>query len=240
MKPLKKTLHLADTRGKADHGWLKAKHTFSFSNYHDPSRVHFGALRVLNDDYIAGGMGFGMHPHDNMEIITIPTSGVVAHKDSFGNYGTITAGEIQVMSAGTGIYHSEFNHQQNEPLTLFQIWLFPNQENVKPRYAQQSFDVVARHNRFQTVVAPANDQQEDALWIYQDAYFSIGNFEAGQDFSYQIKRPGNGLYVFVIEGEVQVAEENLKSRDGLGLENLQEAHFKTTTGVELLLMEVPE
>jgi redox-sensitive bicupin YhaK (pirin superfamily) len=185
-------------------------------------------------------MGFGMHPHDNMEIITIPTSGVVAHKDSFGNYGTITAGEIQVMSAGTGIYHSEFNHQQNEPLTLFQIWLFPNQENVKPRYAQQSFDVAARHNRFQTVVTPADDQQDDALWIYQDAYFSIGNFEAGQDFSYQIKRPGNGLYVFVIEGEVQVAEENLKSRDGLGLENLQEAHFKTTTGVELLLMEVPE
>ena len=239
MNTVKKTLHLANTRGKADHGWLKTNLTFSFAGYYDPSRVHYGALRVLNDDYIAGGKGFGMHPHDNMEIITIPTSGVVAHRDNFGNEGVITVGEVQVMSAGTGVYHSEFNHLRDQALTLFQIWLFPNAENVKPRYDQKSFDLAGRQNRFQLLVSPSDDQSDDALWIHQYAYFSMGNFDPGQEFSYQIKRPGNGLYVFVVKGEVETTGEKLATRDGLGLENIDQVDFKTTDGVELLLMEVP-
>jgi redox-sensitive bicupin YhaK (pirin superfamily) len=236
---VKKTLHKANTRGQADHGWLKTRLTFSFAGYRDDKRVHFGVLRVLNDDQIAGGKGFGMHPHDNMEIITIPTSGVVEHRDNQGNHGIITKGEVQVMSAGTGVYHSEFNHSKDELLTLFQIWLFPNKGNVTPRYGQMKFDLAAQHNNFQLLVSPIDQNIEHTLGIHQDAYFSMGNFEAGQQFTYNINHEGNGLYIFVVNGEVKVEGETLSLRDGLGLENLSSVQFETTEGTELLLMEIP-
>ncbi len=236
---LKKTLHKADTRGQADHGWLKTRLTFSFSGYYDPKRVHFGVLRVLNDDQIAGGRGFGMHPHDNMEIITIPTEGVVEHRDNQGNHGIITKGEVQVMSAGTGVYHSEFNHLSDQTLKLFQIWVFPNKGNVKPRYDQMKFDVEAQHNNFQLLVTPIEANIPNTLGIHQDAYFSMGKFEAGKEFTYKINREGNGLYILVVNGSVSTAGEELSMRDGLGLEGTSEVNFKTENGVELLLMEVP-
>lgn len=236
---VKKTLYKAGTRGQADHGWLKTRLTFSFAGYHDPKRVHFGVLRVLNDDQIAGGKGFGMHPHDNMEIITIPLEGVVEHRDNQGNHGIITKGEVQVMSAGTGVYHSEFNHLKDETLKLFQIWLFPNKGNVTPRYGQMAFDVAAQHNDFQLLVSPIEANIPNTLGIHQDAYFSMGKFEAGQEFTYKINREGNGLFIMVVNGSVNASGELLELRDGLGLENITAVNFKTENGVELLLMEVP-
>jgi len=236
---VKKTLYKAGTRGQADHGWLKTRLTFSFAGYHDPKRVHFGVLRVLNDDQIAGGKGFGMHPHDNMEIITIPLEGVVEHRDNQGNHGIITNGEVQVMSAGTGVYHSEFNHLKDETLKLFQIWLFPNKGNVTPRYGQMKFDVAAQHNDFQLLVTPIEANIPNTLGIHQDAYFSMGKFEASQEFTYKIKREGNGLFIMVVNGSVNASGELLELRDGLGLENITAVNFKTENGVELLLMEVP-
>ncbi|MDR6564912.1 MULTISPECIES: pirin family protein [unclassified Arcicella] len=236
---VKKTLYKAGTRGQADHGWLKTRLTFSFAGYHDPKRVHFGVLRVLNDDQIAGGKGFGMHPHDNMEIITIPLEGVVEHRDNQGNHGIITKGEVQVMSAGTGVYHSEFNHLKDETLKLFQIWLFPNKGNVTPRYGQMKFDVAAQHNDFQLLVSPIEAKIPNTLGIHQDAYFSMGKFEAGQEFTYKINREGNGLFIMVVNGSVNAGGELLEIRDGLGLENITAVNFKTENGVELLLMEVP-
>jgi hypothetical protein len=236
---VKKTLHKANSRGQADHGWLKTRLTFSFAGYHDPNRVHFGVLRVLNDDQIAGGKGFGMHPHDNMEIITIPMEGVVEHRDNQGNHGIITNGEVQVMSAGTGVYHSEFNHSTEELLKLFQIWLFPNKGNVTPRYDQMKFDLTAQHNNFQLLVSPIEANIPNTLGIHQDAFFSMGKFESGQDFNYQLHRKGNGLYIFVVNGQVETSGESLAFRDGLGLEDISAVNFITQTGVELLLMEVP-
>jgi len=236
---LKKTLHKSNSRGKADHGWLKTRLTFSFAGYHDPKRMHFGVLRVLNDDQIAAGKGFGMHPHDNMEIITIPMEGVVEHRDNQGNHGIITKGEVQVMSAGTGVYHSEFNHSKEELLKLFQIWLFPNKGNVVPRYGQMTFDLTAQHNNFQLLVSPIEANIPNTLGIHQNAFFSMGKFEAGQDFNYQLNRLGNGLYIFVVNGQVETSGESLEFRDGLGLEDISSVNFKTQTGVELLLMEVP-
>jgi redox-sensitive bicupin YhaK (pirin superfamily) len=236
---VKKTLHKANSRGQADHGWLKTRLTFSFAGYHDPNRIHFGVLRVLNDDQIAGGKGFGMHPHDNMEIITIPMEGVVEHRDNQGNHGIITNGEVQVMSAGTGVYHSEFNHSKEELLKLFQIWLFPNKGNVTPRYDQMKFDLTAQHNNFQLLVSPIEANIPNTLGIHQNAFFSMGKFEAGQDFNYQLHLEGNGLYIFVVNGQVETSGESLAFRDGLGLEDISAVNFKTQTGVELLLMEVP-
>ena len=236
---VKKTLHKADTRGQADHGWLKTRLTFSFAGYHDPSRVHFGVLRVLNDDQIAGGKGFGMHSHDNMEIITIPMEGVVEHRDNQGNHGIITKGEVQIMSAGTGVAHSEFNHSKEELLKLFQIWLFPNKGNVEPRYGQMKFDLAAQHNNFQLLVSPLEANIPNTLGIHQDAFFSMGNFDKNQDFTYQLHREGNGLYIFVVNGQVETSGESLEFRDGLGLEDISEVSFQTKDGVELLLMEIP-
>lgn len=236
---VKKTLHKANTRGQADHGWLKTRLTFSFAGYHDPSRVHFGVLRVLNDDQIAGGKGFGMHSHDNMEIITIPMEGVVEHRDNQGNHGIITKGEVQIMSAGTGVAHSEFNHSKDELLKLFQIWLFPNKRNVEPRYGQMKFDLAAQHNNFQLLVSPLEASIPNTLGIHQDAFFSMGNFDKNQDFAYQLHREGNGLYIFVVNGQVETSGESLEFRDGLGLEDISEVSFKTKDGVELLLMEIP-
>lgn len=236
--PIKKTLYRAETRGQADHGWIKTHFSFSFATHHDPYRMNFGVLRVLNDDVIAAGRGFGMHPHQNMEIITIPTGGVVQHRDNLGHEGTITPGEVQVMSAGRGIHHAEYNGSATEPLTLFQIWVLPDEAQVEPRYDQKRFDSTGQQGQFQLLVHP--EGEGDGLWIHQNAYFSRGSFDAHQEFSYALRQPTNGLYVFVVEGEVQVAGETLHRRDALGLEGLPTVSFKTNgQSAGLLLLDVP-
>lgn len=230
-------LHKADTRGHADHGWLNAHHTFSFANYYNTERIHFGVLRVLNDDIIAGGMGFGMHPHDNMEIITIPLEGDLAHKDSMGNAETIKTGDIQVMSAGTGILHSEFNPNADRHTKLLQIWLFPNKRNVTPRYDQITLDVSERKNKFQQIVSPNPD--DEGAWIHQDAWFHLATFDKGTKKTYTFRKNGNGLYVFIIKGNISIDEQSLNTRDGLGVWNVDEVTIKADSDAEFLLMEIP-
>lgn len=234
---MKKTVIRSNTRGHADHGWLNAWHSFSFATYNDPSRVHFGALRVLNDDTIAGGTGFDMHPHDNMEIITIPTRGALEHKDSMGNHGVIRAGDIQVMSAGTGIYHSEFNHSKTDECRLFQIWLFPNKKNVKPRYDQLTLDVSKRKNKFQQIISP--NEGEEGSWIHQDAWFHMAAMDEGIELKYDLKRPENGIYLMVIEGEVSVESETLQRRDAIAIEEGNSIQVKALKNSEILVMDVP-
>lgn len=234
---MKTVFHSADSRGNANHGWLNAKHSFSFASYYNPERVHFGALRVLNDDTIAPGMGFGMHPHDNMEIITIPLKGALEHKDSMGNHGVIKAGDIQVMSAGTGITHSEFNHSKQEEVKLLQIWVFPNQKNVVPRYDQKTFVADQMHNKFLQIISP--NPHEEGLWIHQNAWFHIGRFDADLSTSYNWKDPSNSLYLFLIGGSIQVGEYTLQQRDALGIREAQEVKLKMTENSLVLLMEVP-
>ena len=235
---MKTILHKADSRGKADHGWLKTNLTFSFADYYDPTRMHFGVLRVLNDDIIAGGTGFGMHPHDNMEIITIMLEGALEHKDSMGNIGVIKPGEIQVMSAGTGIYHSEYNHSKDAPAKLLQIWLFPNERNIKPRYDQMTLELSERKNRWQKIVEPG--PIEKGLWIKQEAWFHIGQFDAGQETHYKFHRPENGAYIFVIEGSVTVDGNQLNRRDGLGISESESVlSLNATANSEILIMELP-
>lgn len=230
-------LHKADTRGKADFGWLKSSHTFSFGKYHNPERVHFGALRVLNDDSVNGGMGFAEHPHDNMEIISIPLDGALRHEDSMNNVAVIKSGEIQVMSAGTGIYHKEFNEHKNEPVSFLQIWLFPNQRNVTPRYQQIDYSSLMKANELSQILSPSAD--DEGVWIYQDAWFNLGTFQQGIQTNYQLKNKSNGLYVFILKGEVKVAGETLNSRDGIGLWETENVAFETITDAQILLMEVP-
>lgn len=231
-------LHKADSRGVADHGWLKSHHTFSFANYYNPERMHFGVLRVLNDDRVAAGMGFGTHPHDNMEIISIPLAGDLEHKDSMGNVSVIRNGDIQVMSAGTGIQHSEYNQSRETEVKFLQIWVFPNQRNVKPRYDQLALDLSARHNRLQQVLSPNAD--DDGVWIYQDAWFHLGQFDAGKGASYAIHKPGNGVYAFVLSGEFELDGQVLHSRDGFGIWDISGFDLVAKTpGAEILLMEVP-
>lgn len=233
------TKHTAASRGFADHGWLKARHTFSFANYHDPERVHFGVLRVLNDDIVQGGMGFGMHPHDNMEIITIPIKGKLQHKDSMGNTGVISENEIQVMSAGTGIMHSEINPDHNNEVNLLQIWVMPLKRNIKPRYDQKKFNPTERENKFQLVVCPELDQHEGALWINQNAYFSLGKLEKGAFLDYNFFRSDNGLYIFVIDGSIEADGELLEKRDGLGITVSETIKIEAKENAEILLMEIP-
>jgi redox-sensitive bicupin YhaK (pirin superfamily) len=231
-------LHKENSRGHANHGWLDAHHTFSFAGYYNPERVNFGALRVLNDDRIDGGMGFGNHPHDNMEIITIPLSGALAHKDSLGTSSVIQQGDIQVMSAGTGVQHSEFNANDSEPVKLLQIWLFPNQKNVTPRYDQLTLDVTERHNNFQQILSP--DANNQGVWIHQDAWFSLGKFDQDFESSYSIKKEGNGVYVFVINGSVEIDGQKLDKRDGMGVWDTDAIQFKSLSqNAEVLLMDVP-
>ncbi len=231
-------LHKAATRGHADFGWLNAHHTFSFANYYDPERMHFGVLRVLNDDVIAAGKGFSTHPHDNMEIITIPLSGTIAHKDSMGNSGTVSAGEVQVMSAGTGIQHSEFNYKEDAELNLLQIWLFPKKRQVTPRYQQLTLDPKDRVNAFQQVLSPNAD--DAGVWIHQDAWFNIGKFDGGRSTSYAIERPGNGVYAFMIEGEATINGQAVGRRDGLGIWDIDKLDINVgAMGAEILLMDVP-
>ena len=231
-------LHKAGTRGHADHGWLNAHHTFSFANYYDPERMHFGVLRVLNDDAIAAGKGFGTHPHDNMEIITIPLSGTIEHKDSMGNSGTSAAGEVQVMSAGTGITHSEFNHKQDAELRLLQIWVFPNKRNVTPRYGQITLQPASAENGFEQILSPSPD--DAGMWIHQDAWFTMGRFDPGQRTGYVVKRSGNGVYAFVLEGEATINGQALTQRDGLGIWDVESIDITSgANGAHILLMDVP-
>lgn len=234
---MKKIFHPANERGHNDIGWLKANFSFSFGPYYNPEKVHFGALRVLNDDIIAGGTGFGTHPHDNMEIITIPISGALEHRDSMGSHGVISAGEVQVMSAGTGIQHSEYNHSKSEAANTLQIWLFPKEMNIEPRYDQKSFINDLKPNQLTTLVSPIKDG--DALWINQDAIFSMGDFEAGQSFNYAIKIPGNGAYIFLIEGQVVIDGTELNKRDALGVEDISSFTIETKSHSRILIMEVP-
>ena len=234
---MKTTYHAAKSRGNANHGWLKANHSFSFANYYDPKKMNFGALRVLNDDTIAPGMGFGTHPHENMEIITIPLKGDLEHKDSMGNVGTINEGEIQVMSAGTGIYHSEYNKNADKPINLLQLWVMPKQQNVTPRYDQKSVRELKKNNTFYQVLSPNID--DDGIWIYQDAWFHIGDFKKATKTTYQIKKKGNGVYVFVIEGAAKIASQQLNKRDALGVWETELISFIVQPQSKILLVEVP-
>ncbi|WP_199119830.1 pirin family protein [Pedobacter sp. ASV28] len=229
-------LHPANTRGAADHGWLKSFHSFSFAGYYNPERIHFGALRVLNDDFVTGGMGFGEHPHDNMEIISIPLEGELQHKDSMGNVATIKAGEIQVMSAGTGIYHSEYNSDPNHPAKFLQIWVFPNQRNVAPRYDQINIDKDTR-NEFIQILSPNAD--DAGVWIYQDAWFNLANFDKSTSRTYTLNKKENGVYVFVLSGRLEVNGQPLAIRDGLGIWDTDSFEVKAAENAEFLLMEVP-
>ena len=224
-------------RGHANHGWLDAYHSFSFASWYDPSKVHFGMLRVLNDDTIAPGMGFGMHPHDNMEIVTIPLEGALEHKDNTGGQGVIHRNEVQVMSAGTGVYHSEFNHSKTENCKLFQVWVFPKEKNVTPRYDQKMFKPAERKNKFQTLVS--SEKNGNHLWLNQDAVFSMAELDAGQTLQYDIKFKGNGIYVMLVEGEAEVAGQKLSKRDAIGIWEADQFSLKAISSTEFLLIEVP-
>ncbi|MEO1050581.1 MAG: pirin family protein [Bacteroidota bacterium] len=230
-------LHKADSRGDANHGWLHSRHSFSFANYYNPERMNFGVLRVLNDDIVAPGMGFGTHPHSNMEIISIPLAGDLEHKDSMGTTSVIKQGDIQVMSAGTGIYHSEYNANKDKEVKFLQIWVIPNEENVSPRYDQISIKELATPNQFNQVLSPNDD--DDGVWIHQDAWFHIGQFDQSTEQAYQIHREGNGVYAFMLDGEAEIAGQALESRDGFGIWDVDNFNIKAKAGARILLMEVP-
>ncbi|MHA7110919.1 pirin family protein [Sunxiuqinia elliptica] len=231
-------LYRSESRGAADHGWLKSRHTFSFANYYCPSRLNFGALRVLNDDWVEPKMGFGTHPHDNMEIITIVHDGQLEHKDSMGNGSIIRRGEVQVMSAGSGITHSEFNPSKDEVVNLFQIWLFPNKQNVTPRYDQAYFSDEALENNWKMIISP--DGEKQSMWIQQDAWLYLGEFEEGQTIRYTPKNSQNGLFIMVVEGEVELDEYVLSKRDAAGLTEVgEQLELEATAKSKLMLLEVP-
>lgn len=234
---MKTVLHKAETRGNANHGWLRSRHTFSFAGYYDPERMHFGVLRVLNDDIVAGGMGFGAHPHDNMEIISIPLEGDLEHKDSMGNKTVIRNGDIQVMSAGTGITHSEYNKNSDKEVKFLQIWVFPNKKNVEPRYDQITLNLEDRHNKLQQVLSP--NPEDAGVWIHQNAWFHLGKFDEGFSTEYQIKSQGNGVYAFILSGDVQINDQQLNSRDGYGIWDTDKFTISANSNAEVLLMEVP-
>lgn len=231
-------LHKAETRGDANHGWLHSKHTFSFANYHNPERINFGVLRVLNDDKVSESMGFGTHPHKDMEIISIPLEGDLKHKDNMGNETVIKSGDIQVMSAGTGVMHSEYNNNPDQAVKFLQIWVFPNKKNVNPRYDQITLDVTDRENKLQQIVSPNSD--DAGVWIHQDAWFNMTNLEKGKELTYKLNAPErNGVYVFVLKGDATVNNQNLNSRDGFGVWDTEQLDIKADSNTELLLMEVP-
>jgi len=234
---LNSVLHKAETRGDANHGWLHSRHTFSFADYYDPERVHFGVLRVLNDDTVEAGMGFGTHPHDNMEIISIPLEGDLEHKDSMGTVSVIKHCDVQVMSAGTGITHSEYNKNKDRRVKFLQIWVIPNKRNVKPRYDQITLNVADRHNKFQQILSPNPD--DEGVWIYQNAWFHLGHFDKGFSADYEIKAKGNGVYAFVLSGDITINDQKLNSRDGFGIWDVERFSVKADSEAEFLLMEVP-
>ncbi len=234
---MKTIVHKSDTRGHAIHGWLDTHHTFSFANYYNPERMHFGVLRVLNDDIVSPGKGFGTHPHDNMEIISVPLEGALEHKDNMGNISIIRQGDIQVMSAGSGVFHSEYNQSLEKEVNFLQIWLMPGKKNVKPRYDQISIRDIERKNSFYQILSP--NPEDDGVWIHQDAWFHMGDFEEGHRELYTLKAPRNGVYIFVLEGSLDIEGIKLDKRDGLGIWETQSIAVLAKSAVKLLLMEIP-
>lgn len=234
---MKTVVHKANTRGRANHGWLDSHHTFSFAHYYDPSRMNFGALRVLNDDIVEGGKGFGTHPHDNMEIISIPLKGDLEHKDSMGNAVAIRQNDVQIMSAGTGVYHSEYNKNGDRDVNFLQIWVFPKKRNIEPRYDQKTFEPEGRVNKLQNVVSPS--KTDDGVWINQDAWFYLGNLKSGFKTEYQVKQATNGVYAFGIKGDVTINGTKLNTRDGLGIWETEKLDIVADSDAEVLLMDVP-
>ena len=237
IKSMKTVLHKASTRGHADHGWLNSHHSFSFANYYNPERMNFGVLRVLNDDVVAPGRVFGAHPHDNMEIISIPLEGGLEHKDSMGNMAVIKQGDVQVMSAGTGIYHSEYNKNAGQEVKFLQIWMFPNKKNVAPRYDQITLKEQQIKNQFYQILSP--NPNDEGVWVHQNAWFHLGDLEKGCELPYTIKGEGNGLYVFVIKGGVTIEGQSLNPRDGFGIWDTEQVTVKADSDAKVLLMDVP-
>ena len=234
---MKTIITRANERGTANHGWLKPAHYFSFGSWYNPDKVHFGELRVLNDDWIAGGGAFPTHPHDNMEIVTIPFTGALKHKDSSGGAGIIKAGDVQIMSAGTGVQHSEANESATESVTLFQTWILPKERNITPRYDQRTFDITEREGKWQVVVSPR--EEDNALWINQDARFSLTNIKAGETITYENTFAGNGVYLVVIKGAVELDDLKLEMRDAVGISEADNFEIKILEDAELLAVEVP-
>lgn len=234
---MKSIFHAASSRGHADHGWLNANHSFSFASWYDPSRVHFGMLRVLNDDIVAGGEGFGMHPHNDMEIITIILKGALEHKDNMGNGSVIKPGDVQVMSAGTGVLHSEFNPSKDEATNLFQLWIFPKEKGIKPRYDQRTFNVADRKNKIQTVVS--GFKTGDELYIHQDAAISLADLGKDTELKYAMKSKENGAYIMVINGAVEIEGQNLQQRDAIGVWESENVSIKASENAEIIIIEVP-
>jgi redox-sensitive bicupin YhaK (pirin superfamily) len=234
---MKHIIHRAETRGYADHGWLQTSHIFSFAGYYNPERIRFGSLRVLNDDIVQPGKGFGSHSHENMEIISVPLIGSLAHKDSSGHETAIYPNDVQIMSAGTGITHSEYNYSETEPVNFLQIWIFPKEKNINPRYNQKTFDPEERHNRWQFMVVP--EKNDDTLWINQDAYMARVNLSGGQEINYQQKVKQNGIYFFIISGQVTINNTTLNKRDGIGIVEAQNITLKSTSDSDILALEIP-
>lgn len=231
-------LHRATSRGKASHGWLESYHTFSFADYHNPERMNFGVLRVLNDDMVIGGRGFGNHPHDNMEIISIPLQGDLEHRDSMGNQTVIKSGDVQVMSAGTGITHSEYNKNTDQFVKFLQIWVYPNRRNVTPRYDQITLNIKDRENKFQQIISPYPN--DEGVWIHQNAWFFLGNFDADCETSYTVKSSANGVYIFILKGRAEIEGQVLEARDGFGIRDVQSFKIKSiSSDTEILMMDVP-
>lgn len=233
---MKKTLHKSESRGHANHGWLDTHHTFSFAGYQDPNRVNFGSLRVLNDDIVAGGQGFGTHSHQNMEIISIPLKGDLEHKDSMGNTMVIKENDVQVMSAGTGVNHSEYNKNSDKSVNFLQLWIFPNQKDVEPRYDQKTFLPEDRLNKLQPILAP---NQDKVLWIHSDTWMFRSDLKAGNSLDYGLNKKGNGLYIFVVDGNIRVDGEQLLKRDGIALNDLSSIEIRATEDSSLIIMEIP-
>lgn len=237
LKEMNTVLHKANTRGIANHGWLNSHHSFSFANYYNPDRMHFGVLRVLNDDVVAPGRGFGTHPHDNMEIISIPLEGDLEHKDSMGNTAIIKQGDVQVMSAGKGIYHSEYNKNAERDVKFLQIWVFPNRKNVTPRYDQISIKEISKPNQFNQILSPS--EHDEGVWIHQNAWFMLGEFNKDTELDYEVKSKENGVYAFLLEGEAKIESQALAKRDGFGIWNTERVRIKPAKGARILLMDVP-
>lgn len=234
---MKTVIHRAETRGAANFGWLDARHTFSFGRYYNPDRMSFGVLRVLNDDRIAGGAGFPTHPHDNMEIVTIPLEGALEHKDSMGNTAVIEKGKVQVMSAGTGVQHSEYNKNENEELKLLQIWMIPNKQNVTPRYDEVAISEIAVENELYQILSPNPD--DDGVWVHQNSWWYMIQTTKDSHLTYKFKDETNGLYIFLIKGSMTIDGEQLSTRDGIGIYQTSSFDFNITQDSEALFMEVP-
>lgn len=237
VKTMKSVLHKANSRGHANHGWLDTHHTFSFANYYNPERMNFGVLRVLNDDVVAAGRGFGTHPHDNMEIISIPLEGDLEHKDSMGNVAVIKEGDVQVMSAGTGIFHSEYNKNRDQEVRFLQIWVFPNKRDVEPRYDQIKLDDEKLRNQFHQILSPTPN--DEGVWIHQNAWFHLGKLEKGTKLTYDLNDQHNGVYAFVLNGNLTINDQTLNQRDGYGVWDVDKINISADSNARILLMEVP-